>query len=154
MNDENFEKAEMYKNLIIEQYPESDYAKLLLDPEYYKEIEARRNLAQTLYDETYEHYEAERYYTVYSNSTRALAEFEDPPEILAKEGVKIMVCRGLGRRAISLFNQLGIDVFIGANGTVREAIQAFNDGTLKKAGTTDACEQHAFRDHHHRETHT
>jgi tetratricopeptide (TPR) repeat protein len=83
-NAENFEKAEIYKNLIIEQYPESDYAKLLLDPDYYKELEARRNLAQTLYDETYEHYEAERYYTVYSNSSRALAEFEGPPEILAK----------------------------------------------------------------------
>ncbi len=83
-NDENFEKAEIYKNLIIEQYPESDYAKLLLDPDYYKEIEARQNLAQTLYNETYEHYEAERYYTVYSNSSRALSEFEGPPEILAK----------------------------------------------------------------------
>ncbi len=83
-NDENFEKAEIYKNLIIEQYPESDYAKLLLDPDYYKELEARRNLAQTLYDETYEHYEAQRYYTVYSNSTRALTEFDEPPEILAK----------------------------------------------------------------------
>ncbi|MBE9490930.1 MAG: tetratricopeptide repeat protein [Bacteroidetes bacterium] len=83
-NDENFEKAEIYKNLIIEQYPESDYAKLLLDPDFYKELEARRNLAQTLYDETYDHYEAQRYYTVYSNSTRALAEFKEPPELLAK----------------------------------------------------------------------
>jgi len=83
-NDKSFDKAEIYKNLIIEQYPESDYAKLLLDPDYYKELEARRNLAQTLYDETYEHYEAQRYYTVYSNSTRALNEFKEPPEILAK----------------------------------------------------------------------
>ena len=83
-NDENFDKAEIYKNLIIEQYPESDYAKLLLDPDYYKELEAQLNLAQTLYDETYEHYEAQRYYTVYSNSTRALKEFDGPPEILAK----------------------------------------------------------------------
>lgn len=83
-NNEDFEKAEIYKNLIIDQYPDSDYAKLLLNPDYYKEIEARLNLAQTLYDETYEHYEAQRYYTVYSNSTRALSEFEEPPELLAK----------------------------------------------------------------------
>lgn len=83
-NGEEFDKAEYYKNLIVDQYPESDYAKLLLDPDYYKELEARRNLAQTLYDETYEHYEAERYYTVYSNSSRALKEFEEPPELLAK----------------------------------------------------------------------
>ena len=91
---------------------------------------------------------------IIANTSHHMGGTGDPPEILAKEGVKIMVCRGLGRRAISLFHQLGIDVFIGANGTVREAIQAFNDGTLKKAGTTDACEQHAFRDHHHREPHT
>lgn len=83
-NAENFEKAEIYKNLIIEQYPESDYARLLLDPDFYKELEARRNLAQTLYDETYEHYEAQRYYTVYSNCNRALTEFDEPPELLAK----------------------------------------------------------------------
>ena len=91
---------------------------------------------------------------IIANTSHHMGGQGDPPEILAKEGVKIMVCRGLGRRAIALFNQLGIDVFIGANGTVREAIQAFNDGILKKAGTTDACEQHAFRDHHHREPHT
>lgn len=70
--------------MIISQFPESDYAKLLLDPNYYKELEAQKNLARILYIQTYEHYQDERYYTVYSNCTRALNEFEGPPEILAK----------------------------------------------------------------------
>ena len=30
----------------------------------------------------------------------------DPPEIMAKEGVHIMICQGLGRRAIDLFESL------------------------------------------------
>ena len=47
-----------------------------------------------------------------------------PPEIMAKEGVNIMVCRGLGRRAITMFEEMGIEVYIGAFGTVKDAIDA------------------------------
>ena len=74
-----------------------------------------------------------------------------PPEIMAQEGVNVMVCRGLGRRAISMFNELGIDVYIGAFGTVKDAIDDFKKGKLQKAGMSDACGQHAFRDEHHHE---
>jgi tetratricopeptide (TPR) repeat protein len=81
---ENQEQADYYKNLIIDQFPDSDYARILLDPEYYKELEAQKNLALTLYQETYDHYEAGHFYTVYSNSTRAFTEFEKPEELLAK----------------------------------------------------------------------
>ena len=72
-----------------------------------------------------------------------------PPEIMAKEGVNVMVCRGLGRRAISMFSELNIDVYIGASGTVKDAIAAFKEGRLQKASEGDACSQHAFRDSHH-----
>ena len=71
-----------------------------------------------------------------------------PPEIMAREGVNVMVCRGLGRRAIIMFEELGIDVYIGASGTVRDAITAFKQGSLQKAGMNDACGRHAFRDQH------
>ena len=73
----------------------------------------------------------------------------NPPEIMAKEGVNAMVCQGLGRRAIALFEELGIDVYIGASGTVQDAISAFKEGKLQKADTSDACGRHAFRDQHH-----
>lgn len=77
-------QAEYYKDLLVSEFPESDYAKLLMDPEYFKELQARRNYADILYIETFEHYEAGHYYTVYSNSTRALNEFKEPMELLAK----------------------------------------------------------------------
>jgi tetratricopeptide (TPR) repeat protein len=77
-------KAEYYKSLLVQQFPDSDYAKLLLDPNYYKELEAEKNRAITLYNETYDHYTSGHYYTVYSNSNRALSTFEEPEEILAK----------------------------------------------------------------------
>ena len=74
-----------------------------------------------------------------------------PPELLSKEGVNVMVCRGLGRRAISMFEDIGIDVYIGASGSVKEAVDAFKQGKLQRAGISDACGQHAFRDQHHHE---
>ncbi len=81
---DSIDKAEYYKSLLVQQFPESDYAKLLLNPDYYKELEAEKNRAITLYNETYEHYTSGHYYTVYSNSNRALSTFDEPEEILAK----------------------------------------------------------------------
>ena len=46
-----------------------------------------------------------------------------PPELIKKAGTAIMLCGGLGRRTISLFEQLGIMVYVGARGTVRNALQ-------------------------------
>ena len=77
-------QADFYKNMLVQEYPDSDYAKILMDPEYFKELQLQRNYASILYHETYEHYEAGHYYTVYSNSTRALREFKEPMELLAK----------------------------------------------------------------------
>ena len=74
-----------------------------------------------------------------------------PPEIMAKEGVDVMVCRGLGRRAITMFSELGIDVYIGTSDTVKDAISAFKQGKLQKASMSNACCQHAFRDQHNHE---
>ena len=76
-----------------------------------------------------------------------------PPEIMAKEGVNAMVCRGLGRRAIMMFEELGIDVYIGASGTVKDVIDAFKQEKLQKANADNACGQHAFRDEHHHKHH-
>jgi len=76
-----------------------------------------------------------------------------PPEIMAKEGVNAMVCRGLGRRAIMMFEELGIEVYIGASGTVKDVVEAFKQEKLQKANADNACGQHAFRDEHHHENH-
>jgi len=75
-----------------------------------------------------------------------------PPELLAEHGVDVMLCRGLGRRAITMFTDLGIDVCIGATGTVRDVIKAFKADGLRSADSGDACTRHAFKGeggHHH-----
>lgn len=88
---------------------------------------------------------------VIPNTSEHMGGQGQPPQIMAKEGVNVMVCRGLGRRAITMFEELGIDVYIGASGTVKDAIDAFKQDKLQKASIDDACGQHAFRDQHHHE---
>ena len=76
-----------------------------------------------------------------------------PAKILADHGIDEMVCQGLGRRAISLFDENGVKVYIGASGTVKDAYQAYKRGDLKVACEGDGCQQHAFGGHgqgHHR----
>ncbi len=68
-----------------------------------------------------------------------------PPELLTKEGVNVMLCSGLGKRAISMFSDFGITVYIGASGTVKDAIEAFKNGSLRKANEENACQEHTFR---------
>ena len=86
---------------------------------------------------------------VVSNTSHHKGGYGNPPEIMAKEGVNAMVCQGLGRRAISMFEGFGITVYIGASGTVRNAVYTFKKGKLQKASESDGCGKHAFRDRHH-----
>jgi predicted Fe-Mo cluster-binding NifX family protein len=65
-----------------------------------------------------------------------------PPEIMASEGVDAMLCSSLGPRAIQMFEQYGIEVYVGAYGTVRNAIQAWQAGKLQVATDENACRMH------------
>ena len=69
-----------------------------------------------------------------------------PPEIIAKTGAEVMLCGGLGHRAIGMFEELGIMVYVGASGTVKDAVRMWQDGKLQPATDENACKQHAFRE--------
>ena len=73
----------------------------------------------------------------------------NPPELIKKNNADIMVCGGLGRKAIQLFEQAGIMVYVGASGTVKDAIDAYTEGKLTPATDETACQLHA----HHGEGH-
>lgn len=75
-----------------------------------------------------------------------------PPELLSKVGVNIMLCGGLGKKAVNLFTEFGIDVFIGAQGTVESAINDWKEGNLVKPTSENVCQGHDHGhddDHHH-----
>lgn len=63
-----------------------------------------------------------------------------PPQIIDAAGAQVMLVRGLGRRAISLFGELGIDVYVGARGTVKDAVEMYRREELELATLSDGCD--------------
>jgi predicted Fe-Mo cluster-binding NifX family protein len=53
------------------------------------------------------------------------------PPWLAARGVTDIIAGGMGQRAVQLFNEKGVNVFVGApRSTVEEILQGFLQGTL------------------------
>jgi predicted Fe-Mo cluster-binding NifX family protein len=52
------------------------------------------------------------------------------PEFIQSHGADVMLSGGMGRRAISFFEQYGIQVGTGANGTVRTTLENYFGGQL------------------------
>lgn len=72
-----------------------------------------------------------------------------PPELMAREGVETMLAAGLGHRAVMMFQDLGIMVYIGAQGTVKDTLKLYQDGQLSAATEENACKEHREHGHHH-----
>lgn len=75
------------------------------------------------------------------------------PDLIAQHGAEAMLCGGLGRRAIMMFEDKGIMVYVGARGTVNDAINQWKSGELEMATDETACQLHAFRGEGHGERH-
>ena len=89
--------------------------------------------------------------TVIPNDSEHMGGVGLPAEILAKKEIDILICSGLGRRAIMLFDQYRIQVFIGAHGTVKNAYNLWKNNQLQAVNSVDdACKEHAFRSHDHK----
>ena len=54
----------------------------------------------------------------------------DIPKYMAEQDVNLLIARGIGGRAIDIFNQLGINVVRGASGTVTEILSALKNNQL------------------------
>lgn len=65
-----------------------------------------------------------------------------PPELLKEKNIDILLCGGLGPNAIKLFENFGIEVFVGAKGTIEETIDLFKAGQLSMATDENACKEH------------
>lgn len=67
LEERNNEKAEFYKNKILKEYPNSEYAKILLDPDYFREIAREKSQAEEYYKNTYMLYNDRQYAVVIAN---------------------------------------------------------------------------------------
>jgi tetratricopeptide (TPR) repeat protein len=81
---QNQPKSDYYRDLLLTQYPETDYAKLMVNPDYYKEIQARESEALNLYAETFRAFNNEQYYMVLNNSGIAMAKYAGDTSLMPK----------------------------------------------------------------------
>ncbi|NLI73794.1 MAG: dinitrogenase iron-molybdenum cofactor biosynthesis protein [Euryarchaeota archaeon] len=80
---------------------------------------------------------------VVENRSEHMGGVGTPPEHLSREGVNIVIAGGLGPKAIDMLNNYDIEVFVGAGGTVREAIELWRNKSIERATRDNACRDHA-----------
>lgn len=64
-------EANIYKDKILAKYPESNQAKIIIDPEYFVKQQEQGQESSLLYDETFEAYKNEQYKKVRANVKKA-----------------------------------------------------------------------------------
>jgi predicted Fe-Mo cluster-binding NifX family protein len=69
------------------------------------------------------------------------------PAFIKEQGVNVMLTGGMGRRAVSFFEQFSIDVATGAAGTVHQTIQAYLAGKLRGASPCAESQRHHGHGH-------
>lgn len=67
-----------------------------------------------------------------------------PPELMKKHGANVLLCRGLGPRALDLCRELGIDVYVANIKLVKEIFGAWKDKKIKKADIDNICKEHGI----------
>ncbi|MHA1217246.1 MAG: NifB/NifX family molybdenum-iron cluster-binding protein [Candidatus Heimdallarchaeaceae archaeon] len=88
------------------------------------------------------------YYAIWDDETDTIDIIENrsnhkggiglPMEFLADK-CDVVICKGAGARAVSLGAQLGLEVYMGAQGSLKDTINFFKEGKLHKATQDDGC---------------
>lgn len=67
----NNERANFYRNLIIQEFPGTEYSNILLDPDYFKKLQAQMGQISDLYEQAYDAFNASEYFKVIEISDKA-----------------------------------------------------------------------------------
>ncbi|MEO5570323.1 MAG: tetratricopeptide repeat protein [Bacteroidia bacterium] len=73
-------KADYYKDILLNQYPESEYSKIIMNPNYYKENQKKTAILQVFYENTFRAYQNGQYAAVIERKSTADSLF--PPNAL------------------------------------------------------------------------
>jgi tetratricopeptide (TPR) repeat protein len=76
LNDQ--EKSDYYKDIILQQYPNSNYARIILNPDYYKEIELKQKEAKEFYTSVYGAFKKEEYENTITLANTGLDKYPFP----------------------------------------------------------------------------
>jgi len=62
-----------------------------------------------------------------------------PGEFITGSGANTLLCGNLGHKAFQMLQRAGIEVYVGASGTVIESLQGWAEGKLEMASMDTAC---------------
>ncbi len=65
------EKSDYYKNIILNDYPDTEYARIILNPDYFKDMQKKVAIQKVFYENTYRAYLNKQYQDVIDRKTMA-----------------------------------------------------------------------------------
>ena len=65
-----------------------------------------------------------------------------PPELMKAHGADVLLCRGLGPKALNLCGEFGIEIYVHRAKTAGEIFEMWKNNKLQKASCEDVCEEH------------
>jgi len=89
----DYKKAEEYKNKVITEFPTSDYAKVLSNPDYFKELERTENQVKFVYQATYKYFLNDNCNEVYYNYKFADSAYHES-KLIPKFALLATLCSG------------------------------------------------------------
>jgi tetratricopeptide (TPR) repeat protein len=89
----DYPKAEEFKNKVIIEFPKSEYAKVLNDPDYFKELERIENQVKFVYQATYKYFLNDNCDEVYYNYKFADSAYHQS-KLIPKFALLVTLCSG------------------------------------------------------------
>jgi outer membrane protein assembly factor BamD (BamD/ComL family) len=106
---DNAPKAESYKSAIINEFPESEIAQYMTNPDFIKEMEARQNEENLFYKNVYRKYRNEQYNEVITDVGTALGKFPDSDLVPRYKFLRVM---SIGATSDIMTFSLALDSFV------------------------------------------
>jgi tetratricopeptide (TPR) repeat protein len=134
-------KKDYYKNLICTKEPDGDYCNTIKDPNYHKITAKNKNAAESLYEETFDAFNAGVWDTVIYNANQAIEKFKSDSTILPKFIYLQAVAYGEKKDSLDCVNNLQTIITKYKKSPVRPKaldIFEFYTGTSRKAAVTDS----------------
>lgn len=76
-SDGDTENMELYKTLILSSFPDSDFARVIENPNYFEELAAQQNEAEKIYSKTYKAFKEGQYFLVVNYAENAIEKYQD-----------------------------------------------------------------------------
>lgn len=102
----------------------------------------------------HEHFGSAPFFLVYDAETKAVEVIDNshehhahgmcqPLTALAGRSIDVVVCGGMGARAVQKFNEAGIKVYRAVPGTVSDIARLFSEGVLEEITLANSCAHHS-----------